>query len=399
MRYLVLGVGNDAALRSLEIEAADARSAQAAAAADGLAVVEVRAQRKSPVHRLGSAARQFRLDLFCQELLALLSAGIMLGEAVQTLADKEVGGGDGDRGVLRGLALRVREGQPLSAAMAQRGDVFPSLLVESMRASERTSDYVPALQRFVSYRQLAAEVRSKLVAASIYPAMLLGVSAAVLLFLVGYVVPRFSQVYADMGDRLPAASRALLWIGQTIDQHPWQLLGSAIGLGLACVWVVRSPAAQARASRLVRRLPQLREVLVAADLSRMYRTLALLLHGGIAMVPALQIVRGLLPAHMTTALDACRKAVSEGRPFSDCLREQGLSTVVADRFFRVGEQTGRLAEMIDRAAEFHEGEVARAADWAGRVVGPVLMLVMGVVIGLVVVLMYLPIFQLAEAIQ
>jgi len=117
------------------------------------------------------------------------------------------------------------------------------------------------------------------------------------------------------------------------------------------------------------------------------------------MVASLQVARGLLPAHLAGRLDESRRSIGEGRTFSDSMQAQGLSTAVADRFFRVGEGSGKLAEMIDRAADFHEGEVARGADWLGRVIGPFLMLIMGVLIGLVVVLMYMPIFSLAEAVQ
>jgi general secretion pathway protein F len=150
---------------------------------------------------------------------------------------------------------------------------------------------------------------------------------------------------------------------------------------------------------LVRRVPRVHEVLDAAEFARLYRTLALLIHGGIPMVTSLQIVRGLLSVRMAQRLEACRRRVAEGCSFSASMAEQGLSTVVADRFFRVGEGGGKLAEMIDRAADFHEEEVSRGADWLGRIVGPLMMLVMGTLIGLVVVLMYMPIFELAEAIQ
>jgi general secretion pathway protein F len=202
-----------------------------------------------------------------------------------------------------------------------------------------------------------------------------------------------------MGDKLPTASRVLLWIGSGISARPWITL---LGLGAvvtAIVTAVRSAGFREGVMALMQRIPRLREVLVAAEFSRLYRTLALLLHGGIPMVASLQVARGLLPLHLARRLDLAERSVSEGRTFSDSLREQGLSTAVADRFFRVGEGSGKLAEMIDRAADFHEEEVARGADWLGRVIGPFLMLVMGLVIGMVVVLMYMPIFSLAEAIQ
>jgi general secretion pathway protein F len=350
-------------------------------------------------------AGRFDVDLFCQELYALVTAGVTMGEALETLARRQGRGaaraaaGARAESLVALLHARVREGLPLSAALAQHPTVFPTVLCESLRAAERTSDYGPALERFVRYRRLTREVREKLVAASIYPLILLGVSTLVLLFLVGYVVPRFADVYADMGDRLPAASRILLWIGSGISARPWIALLGLAGAVALIVAAVRSAALRAGVLGLLGRLPRVGEVMAAAEFARLYRTLALLLHGGIPMVTALQLARGLLPPALARRLDAAQRSVSEGRSFSDALQAHGLSTAVADRFFRVGEGSGKLAEMIDRAADFHEGEVSRGADWLGRVIGPFLMLIMGVVIGLVVVLMYMPIFSLAEAIQ
>ena len=215
----------------------------------------------------------------------------------------------------------------------------------------------------------------------------------------GYVVPRFADVYSDMGDKLPTASRVLLWVGSRIGAYPWLTLGGLAAAVVAIGTTVRSGRFREIAMAVLRKIPRLNAVIAAAEFSRLYRTLALLLHGGIPMVASLQVARGLLPLHLARCLDSAQKAISEGRTFSDALREQGLSTAVADRFFRVGEGSGKLAEMIDRAADFHEEEVGRGADWLGRVIGPFLMLIMGVVIGLVVVLMYMPIFSLADAIQ
>jgi general secretion pathway protein F len=416
MQFRVLALRSDGTARPLMVEAADAAAARRRLFQDGLTPLEL-----TPVSSLGNGLRKlsaggagkFDVDLFCQELLALVTAGISMGEALETLASKEGRGTNATTGstqaalvaaadsgsLLAKLHASVREGLPLSSALAQHPKVFPSVLCESLLAAERTSDYGPALERFVRYRRLTRAVREKLLAASIYPLILLAVSGLVMLFLVGYVVPRFADVYADMGDKLPTASRVLLWVGSGISAQPWITLLGLAAFVAAVVAGVRSARFRAGVMALMQRIPRLREVLVAAEFSRLYRTLALLLHGGIPMVASLQVARGLLPLHLARRLDLAERAVSEGRTFSDSLREQGLSTAVADRFFRVGEGSGKLAEMIDRAADFHEEEVARGADWLGRVIGPFLMLIMGLVIGLVVVLMYMPIFSLAEAIQ
>lgn len=397
MQFRVIGVTGAGDFASTTFDAPDAGSARRLATERGVTIIDVKPASFGAMAVRSKSGRSFKLDLFCQELLALLTAGITVGEALDTLAAKERERA-ADR-VIESLLTAVREGKPLSAAMAGRPDIFPALLTESVRASERTSDYVPSLERFVRYRKLAAEMKSKVAAASVYPLILLGVSSLVLLFLIGYVVPRFAGVYADMADKLPAASRVLLAMGQAIDAHPWWFALGAAALIAAVVQGVRSGWLTRAAIGVLRRSSRLRGVFEAAALARMYRTLALLIHGGIPLVHALRTVRGLLPAELLPRLEGCERAISEGRSFSESMNAHQLSTVVADRFFRVGERTGRLAEMIDRAADFHEDEIARAADWAGRVVGPVLMLLMGGVIGLVVVLMYLPIFQLSDALQ
>ena len=408
MQFRVLALRSDGSAHPVLIEASDETTARKMLAQDGVTALELRAVGalgRSLAGKRGGAQAGGKLDvdLFCQELLALVTAGVPIGEALETLASKgssAAGAIAVDQGsILAKLHSRVREGLPLSAAMAQHPEIFPNVLCESLRAAEQTSDYGPALERFVRYRRLTREVREKLVSASIYPLILLGVSTLVLLFLVGYVVPRFADVYADMGDKLPTASRALLWVGSRIGAHPL-LTGVALAAFVsAVVWAVRSQGFREAVMQGLQKVPRLREVLAAAEFSRLYRTLALLLHGGIPMVASLDVARGLLPPQLARRLDASKVSISEGRTFSDSMREHGLSTAVADRFFRVGEGSGKLAEMIDRAADFHEDEVSRGAEWLGRIIGPFLMLIMGIVIGLVVVLMYMPIFSLAEAIQ
>jgi len=403
MQYRVLAVRADGSTLPITIEAENAAAARQSVARDGLSALEVSPLSAGSIRLsslLGrsrtSRAERFDVDLFCQELLALVTAGVTVSEALETLDRK---GGAGGTRVLSGLLAALREGSPLSAAMGRFPLVFPVVLRESLRAAEQTSDYGPALSRFVRYRRLSRDVREKLVSASIYPVLLLGVSTLVLLFLVGYVVPRFADVYADMGDRLPAASRILLSLGSFLHTQPWVVAGGAALLCAGVVATVRSAAVRSAALRGLRRIPRLDAILRAAEFSRLYRTLALLLHGGIPVASALEVARGMLPLHLARQLDSVRAAIREGRSFSDSMAVHGLSTAVADRLFRVGEGSGKLAEMVDRSADFHEEEVARGADRLGRVVGPFLMLLMGIVIGLVVVLMYMPIFSLAEAIQ
>lgn len=340
---------------------------------------------------------RFPLALFSQELLSLLGAGLSLLESLETLAEKEKH--DLPRKVYAQLIRLLQEGQPLSHAMKQFPDVFPSLYVATVQASEKTGDLSEALVRYLAYQQQIDLVRKRIVSAAIYPVLLMAVGGLVIVFLMAYVVPKFSRVYEDMGDKLPWMSRMLMQWGRLIEGH-----GAAIGLALvltvgATVFWATRPSTRRRAVQAMWKIPAIGERMRVYQLARFYRTLGMLLRGGIPLVTALEMVAGLLQPGLRTNLQgACRK-VREGQSVSESMHSQGLATEVALRMLRVGERTGKLGEMTERIASFYDDDMARWVDWFTRLFEPLLMAFIGLVIGLIVLLMYLPIFELAGNIQ
>lgn len=397
MRYRIRAVGQANVVVDLEIDAGSEQELRKIATGRGLRLLSARSAEPGSVRAaLQARGQRFPLLLFNQELLALLRAGIPLAEAVAALAEKE--SRPGVRGVLQGLLRALREGRNLSAALEAEPAAFPELYVAMMRAAERTSDLDLAVERYIAYQQQVGALRGKLVSAAIYPVLLLGVGGLVVLFLLGYVVPRFSHIYQDVGNDLPFMSRLLLDWGQFIEAHA---AAGAIGLvlsALAAFAVSRHPAFRAALGRLSWRLPLLGERLRVFQLARFYRTLGMLLSGGIPVVVALGMVGGLLTHGLRASLDGAIARIREGRGFAATLAAGGLTTPVAMRMLEVGERAGNLGEMLTRAAEFHEDDTARQVEWLTRLFGPLLMLFIGCAIGLIVVLMYLPIFQLAESI-
>ena len=391
MRYRVRAVGNDGGIVETELEAASEAEARTLALARGLAVLSLRG-----IGIVRGKAR-FPLLLFNQELLALLRAGIPLAEAVAALAEKETR--PGVRNVLAGMLAALREGRTLSSALENARDAFPDLYVAMIRAAERTSDLDQAVARFIAYQQQVESLRGKLVSAAIYPALLVGVGGLVVLFLLGYVVPRFSHIYEDVQGDLPWMSRLLLEWGQFVETHA---LGMGVVLLSAIVLVVglvRNPVVWSALGRQLWHAPFLGERLRVFQLARFYRTLGMLLSGGIPVVTALGMVSGLLTPALRASLAAAIDRIREGRGFAATLAERGLTTPVALRMLEVGERAGNLGDMLTRSAEFHEDDTARQVEWLTRLFGPLLMLFIGCAIGGIVVLMYLPIFQLAETIQ
>ena len=184
-----------------------------------LALKEFRVISLSPVRHLRLLARapQLQLAVFSQQLVSLLDAGLSLVEALEALAERE--STTGAHRTLERVLGRLYEGQTLATALTEHPRTFPPLYVASVRASERTGALREALTRYIAYEEQADALRKTLVNACIYPAVLLGAGLLVTLFLMGYVVPRFSAIYADVGTDLPAASRLLLQWGQLMDEH------------------------------------------------------------------------------------------------------------------------------------------------------------------------------------
>lgn len=378
----------DGSIAVVEIAGTDRAAVAARAAADGLEVLSV--------GRGGLAARggRFALLQFAQELRALLDSGVVLLEALETLAEKETR--PLARQVCQRLVASVGEGRRFSAALEAQPEAFPALFVATVRASERTGDLATALGRFADYRQQQDLVRSRLVGAAVYPVLLLAVGFTVILFLLGYVVPRFARVYADVGGDLPAVSRGLLFAGQFFEAHLAVVLAALAALAVGAVVAARSEVAARIAGAALWKSRVVAERLLAYQMARYLRTTGMLVRGGTPVVAALEMAGGLLQVHLRPRLAAAIARVREGLPLSAALDQQGLSTPVAARMLKVGEKSGELGAMMERIAAFHDAEIERLAEWVTRLVSPLLMLAMGLVIGTVVVFMYLPIFQLAE---
>jgi general secretion pathway protein F len=340
-----------------------------------------------------------RLDmrLFSQELALLLQSGIPLLEALQTLREK-----DPERGrqaALGEVVAALREGQPFSGALLRAPQDFDSLFIALVAASERSGQLVASLQDHAAYLTWSAALKSRLLASMVYPLMLLGVGGAVIVFLLLYVLPRFAGVFDGLGRDLPAASRALIDFGVFAAAHPVAFLTAVLALPVAAVVVARLPAAQRRVAARLWQLPGLGPRLRVVALARLYRSLGLLLAAGVPMPAALGLLSGVLSAPLQPALQRVKAKVEAGERFSQALQSEALATPVAQRMVRVGESSGELPLMLARAATFHDEEIARLSELVTRAVNPALMLIMGVLIGGIVVLMYLPIFTLMESVQ
>jgi general secretion pathway protein F len=395
MRFELRAISPDGRLESLDVQALDETGARQQVLGRGYTVLAVR--RRARLLAFSRAADRFPLLLFSQELLVLLDAGLPLVEAIETLSEKE------KRGDFRTILERVvgilREGRTLSAALDQFPATFPALFVATVRASERTSDLPQALSRYVSYQSQLDAIKKRVTNAAIYPALLLGVGSIVGLFLLFYVVPRFGKIYEERATELPFVSRVLLSWGQLVEGHGVLALALFGALAAAIVYASRSTRLRAAVGDALWRLPALGERMKVYQLARFYRTIGMLLKGGMTLVGALDMGAQLLHPVLRTRLAAASQSIREGRSVSESLDSNALTTPVALRMLAVGERSGNMGEMMDKIATFHDEEMSRWVEWFTRLFEPILMAVIGLLIGGIVILMYMPVFELAGSLN
>ncbi|HEX6006267.1 MAG TPA: type II secretion system F family protein [Burkholderiales bacterium] len=395
MKFHVVGVDTGRNIVALDFDAATAAIALDTARKQGLTVLSLRSRAMS-LPRLRSEPA-FPLTLFSVELMSLLDAGLNLVEALQTLSEKEI---HGERqAVLASVLGAIYRGESFSQAVSRFPRHFPPLYVATVRASERTGNIREALARYIAYQEEIDRVRKKVVSASIYPAILIIVGSLVLAFLMFYVVPRFARVYEGVSTELPFFSQLLLSAGRGVQDHGWLIalfIAAAVAFG---AYGLSRPVFRAWFNERLWRIPAIGERMKVYQLARLYRTVGMLLRAGIPVVTALDMVRDLLDTHLRMQLAHARMLIGEGQSISAALTASGLATPVAARMIAVGERGGEMGDMMERIARFHDDEIARFVDWFTRAFEPVLMAVLGVAIGLVVVLMYMPIFELAGSIQ
>ena len=375
------------------VDAPDEADARGQLSRQGLRVISVSSGRnwRRPV------TSRVPLVHFSQELVALLDAGLSLVEAIDTLQEKE--STPGVRRALEKIRARLFEGQTLSYALAEQPESFPQLYVASIRASERTGAIREALVRYVAYQKQVDHLRKSLINASIYPLVLMVAGSLVTLFLMGYVVPRFSVIYQELGEGLPLASRLLMQWGQLLQAHALSVCGGLAGIIGAAIYAATRPRARALLSRNVARIPTIGRELRLYQLARLYRTVSMLLRGGTPVVSACQMSAGLLGSGLRPSFAAATQAVREGQSIANAFERCELTTPVAARMLRVGERSGNMGEMMERIAAFYDEELSRRVELLIRLIEPVLMSAIGIVIGVIVVLMYFPIFELAGSIR
>ncbi len=375
---------------NIKLNASDTVDARQQAEQKGFKVLKIKSSYASFLAR----KNQFPLILFCQEFRVLLEAGLSINDVLETLIEKEPN--LSHKSTIQQLLGKVREGQTLSNAMSGNTSAFPSLLVATVSAAETTGNLPEALSRFSQYLENIDVLKKRVISASVYPAIVLGFGILVLLFLLAFVIPKFTRIYETQVKVVSTSTQILLSVGNFAQAYGLHLFIGFLLLTIFGVFFFSRDAVRAKITALTWKLPYIGEKIRIYHLARFYRTFSMLIKSGIPVVSGLSMVQSLLGVGLQNNLQQAKGLITEGKNFSDAFFTSDLTTPVAMRLFRVGEKTSTLALMLERAATFHEEEMTRWIDHFTKIFEPTLMAIIGLLIGGIVLMMYLPIFQLAS---
>ncbi len=333
-----------------------------------------------------------RFLVFNQELAALLAAGLPLLQCLELMLERMKE--PLFRRVLVDVRERVASGQELSAAFEAHGELFPRLYPSSLKAGERSGDLEKVIRRFVRYLQLLLEARKRVVSALVYPIVLVCLSIAMIIIMTVFVVPKFAGLYSDLEAELPLITRVTMAIGQFVQAH-WLAIVVGIAVG---VWALRrwaaTPSGEIALDHLRLRLPVLGPVFHRFGISEMTRSLATLLDGGLPLVPSLEISTGAVGnAWLREKLAPTVQRVREGKALHAALEQTEVMEDIAIDMVKVGETTGALGVMLTNVSDFLDQEVEIRMQRLLSLVEPLMLVFMGIIVALLLISVYLPMFS------
>ena len=351
---------------------------------------------------LSSGGRRQRVKrqeflVFNQELATLLKAGMPLVQSLDILRQRVLN--PTFKTVLDSVHDRVRSGMSLSDAFGEHGSLFPAVYSASLLAGERSGNLDSVIRRYVAYDKVIGAVKRRTVSALIYPGILVTMMVVLIGIIVLRVVPAFSEFYGNFGRQLPLSTRIVVALSNGVVSNLAFIALAAVVAAVAGVAWSRQPGARLRLDKWVLEIPWVGETALKFFTSQMARMLATLLGGGIPLVNALEIcVRSLSNRHLSREMDRVRVRVQEGQGFAGALRERAVFPDVAVKMVEVGESTGALQEMLNSLAEFYDEEIETEVGRFITLVEPVLLVVMGIIIAIVVLALYMPLFELTSVV-
>ncbi|MBT9156827.1 MAG: Type II secretion system protein F [Firmicutes bacterium] len=338
------------------------------------------------------------LSMFCRQFAVLFGSGVTIMQSLRTLeqqtSHREL------KARLRQVTQAVVAGEGLGAAMKRHPEVFPALLYNMVAAGEVSGALETVLDKAASHFEREHAIETRVKSALFYPKLVVGTIVLVVTFLLVFVVPRFAELFAGMGVALPLPTRILIGLGEFMASWWW-----AVGIGFgatyaAVMWYKTTPRGRVVLDRLSLRLPIFGELNRMNFVSRFCRNLATLSRSGVPIVPAMILVRTTIGNRvLEDALRPAEEAIKAGQGISVQLARSGFFPPLVTQMVAVGEETGALDTMLERASDFYDGEIKALTDRLAQLIEPIVFLVLGVVVTFIILAVMLPMFDTFRMVQ
>lgn len=369
-----------------------------AAQADGMRVLSIRALPTAGWSMGWRRSEKRDYALLCRELRTLLVAGMSVVEAIDTLSEFDLRGKKTSAGTSPSLARQLRtylqQGLSLSNALGSMEGV-PPVLLACVRSVEHTSNLLEALDDFLRYHDMMTKLRSKIISAAIYPAIVSGLGLLIMLFLLIVVLPQFAQMYSQLRGQAHGLTHLVIALSQWIAEHRLLFTSGLAALLTAGVWALTSASGLRLLGAWAWRAGWVRERVMDHQLALFYQTLHLLSKGGYALFQALQIARTAAVSRMLRdQVLNCQQAIEQGRRVSESLHSHGLATEVDRRLLAAAEDNGEFSQVARAISELHQSRFELVVERMTRLAEPALLMLVALMVGTVVVVMYMPIFEM-----
>ncbi len=352
--------------------------------------------KKKTILRGGASAKDFLL--FNQEFSTLIKAGLPILQSLEILHKRTEK--PGFRSTLESIISDIKGGTALSDAMAKHPAYFTPLYTSTVRAGEKSGALVDVLKRFIAYQKKMIAVMSKLKMSLAYPVFLVVALVAVLALFFLYVIPSFTQMYSDQSGSLPALTMLLISFTNMLSRFAPFILAGLVALGVGLSMWKKTDAGRTALDGLKLKIPLLRSLVTQYLMAQVTRTLATVLRGGIPLVQALDTTAGVVNNRvMARRLSEVRTLVTEGVSLAAAFEQTRLAPDMTVRMIEVGESSGDLPEMLEDVADFYDQEVENRLTTITTMIEPVLMLTMGLVMAVIVIALYLPIFEMGSRLK
>lgn len=383
------------------------------AANEAEARIRMRAQRLTPLKiepkRRGGGAAGTKLKLFgdsvsmkdlqvfTRQFAVLVSAGVPIVQSLEAMSRGARSAGMSN--VLQGVCSDVERGRRLADAMASRPAVFDRLYVNLVKAGEEGGVLETVLNRLASYIETTVRLRGKVKGALVYPAAIVVVAMIVIAFIMVFVVPKMSAMFTQSGQKLPELTQFVIDCSNFVQNYWYVLLAVVIAIPMAVKMYYDTDSGRKQLDAVFIEIPVFGDLIKKSAIARFSRTLATLLASGVRIIDALEISSATTGNWMIEkALIETKEAVSRGKTLAEPLTKIKYFPNMVTQMISIGEQTGNIDQMLSKVADFYEDEVENATDALTSLMEPILMVVLGGIIAVIVVAMYLPIFNMANTI-